>query len=121
MKTKKCLNCNIKLENNTENFCEACIGNFSKKNLKIEYGLEEITPLINHLSEEITNSIFEKFWKENKRKIKDLSKKEIAIQMYFEGLSEALGLSALSGMPKEFYENLLFQVKFVNFLERFSE
>ena len=120
MKIKKCLNCNVRLENNTENFCIDCIDDFSNNGVKIDQDLMEITPLIEELSEKITNNVFEDLWKENKTDIKELSKKDLAILMFYNGLSEALSLSALTGMPKEYYENLIVQVNFVNFMERFS-
>ena len=118
MKNKKCINCNKRLENSTENFCQECMKEFSDQGIKIENDLEEITPLIDDLSEEITISMFEEYWKENKLEIKVLSKKEIALEMFYEGICEALSLAALTGMPKEHYEDLIAQVKFINFFEK---
>jgi DNA repair exonuclease SbcCD ATPase subunit len=41
---------------------------------------------IDNMAEEFTDAIFPQIWKDSKKKLKEMSKKEIAEQMYFLGV-----------------------------------
>jgi hypothetical protein len=53
---------------------------------------------LNQVAEDFTESVFEKIWSENKEELRDMSKKELAEQMYFLGVLHYMkSLEAITG------------------------
>lgn len=70
-----------------------------KKN--VETILDTKAEMIEYLANNFTNEIFTEFWKHRKEDFKDLSKKEIAEEVFFQAIAEFLHNIMSDEIPEE--------------------
>ncbi len=85
-----------------ELFCEKCKKNFHDFSMDLSPKIDEEThSRVEELATTITDNCFNGVWKNFKKEVSDLSKKELAEEMFFAGVVNSLISFYAFGVPKE--------------------
>ena len=79
--------------------CPSCNKAFADVKIPVPHGEED--ELINELTECIGDETFEEIWNEGKQELKELSKKDLAQEMFYTGIGQGFAFLNDIGVPPE--------------------